>query len=771
MGVFFMFYYAVVNEKDIVVNIESLEESVDYFEYIPITSEDWSLCDKWYDRNGKYGTVGAFIDPPISVLAAHCTGEISYKDEDVWLDEKLDSYATQSSLNSGLATKASLNHNHSASAITETDSQKIMTAAERTKLSGIAENANNYIHPENHPASMITGLSNVATSGDYADLTNKPTIPEAYTHPASHPASMISGLASVATSGSYDDLTDKPSIPTIPESLPANGGNADTVDGYHAAAFAQAQHNHDLVYSNLDHTHSEYAASTHNHDESYANASHVHDIDEITGLETALSGKANTSHTHSNYADVDHTHSTYANSSHTHAQSDISGLSIALNAKANASHTHAQNEITNLEAALAGKASSSHNHDSSYSAISHTHSAASTTAAGFMSAADKTKLNGIAAGANAYTHPSTHAASMITGLASVATSGSYSDLTNKPSSFTPSAHSHAQSDITGLASALSGKASSSHTHSNATTSVAGFMSASDKTKLDGIATGANKTTVDSALSSTSTNPVQNKVINTALAGKANSSHTHTQSQITGLESALSGKASTSHTHTASDVGAISSDLSITSTTGAFKYSYTTSDNKNVLTEIKSLPAGVFTVYSQTGVAGNPKTTEAWRMLVHKTGNTVLWVKAFGSLGSEYSNYCADGTWQGWRCIYDVAPAPLWTGDMYMAATHTIIPTKPLSECANGWLLLWSDYNPGDSVQNVDFASTMIPKRSYNGSTWNNHQWLCTVPKHSNTDSEGFIIKTLHISDTQIVGNSLNNASPRNDVVLRAVYEW
>lgn len=38
----------------------------------------------------------------------------------------------------------------------------------------------------------------------------------------------------------------------------------------------------------------------------------------------------------------------------------------------------------------------------------------------------------------------------------------------------------------------------------------------EKNKLAGIATGANKTTVDSALSSTSTNPVQNKVVNTAI---------------------------------------------------------------------------------------------------------------------------------------------------------------------------------------------------------------------------------------------------------------
>lgn len=55
----------------------------------------------------------------------------------------------------------------------------------------------------------------------------------------------------------------------------------------------------------------------------------------------------------------------------------------------------------------------------------------------------------------------------------------------------------------------------------ASTSTAGLMSSSDKTKLNGIATGANKTTVDSALSSSSTNPVQNKAISSALGKKLN----------------------------------------------------------------------------------------------------------------------------------------------------------------------------------------------------------------------------------------------------------
>ena len=97
-----MYYYAVVDIKDIVQYIEILEEEVAYSDYVPIATEDYTLVGKWYDRYGKYGTVGAFLEPPISVLAEHSTGQISYKDQDVWLDEKLDSYATTSSVQSAL---------------------------------------------------------------------------------------------------------------------------------------------------------------------------------------------------------------------------------------------------------------------------------------------------------------------------------------------------------------------------------------------------------------------------------------------------------------------------------------------------------------------------------------------------------------------------------------------------------------------------------------------------------------------------------------------
>lgn len=62
-------------------------------------------------------------------------------------------------------------------------------------------------------------LATVATTGDYDDLTNKPTIPAAQVNSDWNSTSGVSEilnkptLSTVATSGSYNDLTDTPTIP------------------------------------------------------------------------------------------------------------------------------------------------------------------------------------------------------------------------------------------------------------------------------------------------------------------------------------------------------------------------------------------------------------------------------------------------------------------------------------------------------------------------------------------------------------------------------
>ena len=111
---------------------------------------------------------------------------------------------------------------------------------------------------------------------------------------------------------------------------------------------------------------------------------------------------------------------------------------------------------------------------------------ATATAPGFMSAADKAKLDGISAGANK------------TVVDAALDAGSANPVQNKA-----------------VKTALDGKAGTAV----ATTSTNGLMSAADKTKLDGVEAGANKTTVDAALDAASENPVQNKAVKAAIDGK------------------------------------------------------------------------------------------------------------------------------------------------------------------------------------------------------------------------------------------------------------
>lgn len=83
---------------------------------------------------------------------------------------------------------------------------------------------------------------------------------------------------------------------------------------------------------------------------------------------------------------------------------------------------------------------------------------------------------------------------------------SWNNVTDKPDSFPPSAHTHAIADVTGLSDALEAagtvksvngnnpNASGAVTIPTATTSAAGLMSASDKTKLDGLSGTAGTVT-------------------------------------------------------------------------------------------------------------------------------------------------------------------------------------------------------------------------------------------------------------------------------------
>ncbi|VUX45927.1 hypothetical protein DF3PA_170028 [Candidatus Defluviicoccus seviourii] len=142
-----------------------------------------------------------------------------------------------------------------------------------------------------------------------------------------------------------------------------------------------------------------------------------------------------------------------------------------------------------LWSTLAEKSDATHNHDAAYVPAGHagsrgaTHGLATTTIAGFMAAEDKVKLNGVAAGAEVNPTPTELVETLNTHLGGTAwqssgSGGSWGGIGGT------------LADQTDLYAALAGKAAASHSHSAATIQAAGFLSAADKTKLDGIETFA-----------------------------------------------------------------------------------------------------------------------------------------------------------------------------------------------------------------------------------------------------------------------------------------
>lgn len=112
----------------------------------------------------------------------------------------------------------------------------LITAEDFTKLEGIEEGAQVNVQSDWNESTADSGafiknkpsLAAVATSGNYNDLNNKPSIPAPQVNSDWNASSGIArilnkpNLAPVATSGSYNDLTDKPSAPEIPDQVNAD---------------------------------------------------------------------------------------------------------------------------------------------------------------------------------------------------------------------------------------------------------------------------------------------------------------------------------------------------------------------------------------------------------------------------------------------------------------------------------------------------------------------------------------------------------------------
>lgn len=374
----------------------------------------------------------------------------------------------------------------------------LMSDTDKIKLDGIAEGANNYILP-----SAGTSLGGVKSGGD---------------------VTIASGVITV-----NDD---------------SHNHIISNVDGLQSALDAKAAsgHTHSDVY-----TETEVDTLL----EGKANASHTHTIANITNLQSTLDGKAAASHgTHVSYSTTTPvmdgvasvgTASTVARSDHKHPTDTSRAAQTSLDSHTgNKSNPHnvtlsqlgltaTAAELNTLDGITAtvtelnymdGVTSNVQTQLNAKAASSHTHSyAGSSSAGGAATSANKLNTNagdanipvyfanGVPVACTSLDLNTTGSSASCTGNAATATNVAWSGVTSKPTYYDAKAiKGITRSGTTFTYTCMDGttgtftQQDNNTTYSTATTSANGLMSASDKAKLDGIASGANAYTLPTASS-------------------------------------------------------------------------------------------------------------------------------------------------------------------------------------------------------------------------------------------------------------------------------
>ena len=249
----------------------------------------------------------------------------------------------------------------------------------------------------------------------------------------------------------------------------------------------------------------------------------------------------------------------------------------------------------------------------------------------------------------------------------------WSNIDNKPSSFTPSTHTHAASQITGLtASRALVSDSSGHPAVSAVTST-------ELGYLDGVTSS----------------------IQTQLNGKAASSHNHEISEISGLHMALNEKADSSHTHTASQItGLTASRALVSDSSGHPAVSSVTS------TELGYLDGVTSSIQTQlNGKAASSHTHNAFTGATSSAAGSTGFVPAPAS-GNQNKYLRGDGTWQtppDTNTTYSIATAS--TAGLVKPASVITKPTINSASTTSGRYYHVQMSSDGNMFVNVPWTNT------------------------------------------------------------------
>ena len=254
-----------------------------------------------------------------------------------------------------------------------------------------------------------------------------------------------------------------------------------------------------------------------------ANKAHVHDnkstLDKID--ETSWLLVYGQTHDHENQSVLDKTTASYTSAEKTKLAGIAAGAEVNQNAFSTIASGSARYTATSKTAAFVIEGEDgtsvtlSTNGRATISSHSHSNKAVLDATTASYTTAEQTKLKGVSSGAEVNQNA----------FSTIATGSARYAATAKQSAFLIDGDGGTSVSLDTKTGRLT---VSSHTHDNKAVldKTTASYTAADKKKLDGIAAGATKVAVDSALSATSTNPVQNKAVKAALDSKSAASHTH-----------------------------------------------------------------------------------------------------------------------------------------------------------------------------------------------------------------------------------------------------
>ncbi|WP_084245246.1 phage tail spike protein [Planomicrobium okeanokoites] len=109
---------------------------------------------------------------------------------------------------------------------------------------------------------------------------------------------------------------------------------------------------------------------------------------------------------------------------------------------------------------------------------------------------------------------------------------------------------------------------------------------------------------------------------------------------------------------------------------------------------------------------------------------------------------------------------LWTGALYLRDGQSVYPTRTLSDCPTGWILVWSRYVNG-AAAGSDWNFTIIPKifADFGGGSWH------ALPA-TNSSATGVAppvaYKYVYATNTRVYGHTRNDEGTESGQVLRYV---